>query len=179
MAPNAAGTSGISYGHVVQFPAPAATATPGTVQVLRGPRSRESVRAVVRRFFTAVAAESHLELAELFTENAVVQYPNSNTSSALVSWVRRFATLDYQGLQGDLLYAERHLEIFEYADFQRLRAERDFKVTPEPQEIVVVTPILLSSQEKHRLFGSQLQLLLRPAEDGWAIRSLYEDYTAH
>src|SRR5690606_33302584 len=73
VAPNAAGTSGISYGHVVQFPAPAATATPGTVQVLRGPRSRESVRAVVRRFFTAVAAESHLELAELFTENAVVQ----------------------------------------------------------------------------------------------------------
>ena len=60
----------------------------------------------------------------------------------------------------------------------RLRAQRDFKVTPEPGEIVVVAPVLVSSQDKHRLFGSQIQFLLSPAEEGWHIRSMYEDYTA-
>lgn len=179
VAPTATGASPTSFGHVLRFPPPEATASPGSVQVLQGPRSRESVRAVVRRFFEAVTSESHLDLAELLTENAIVQYPNSNTSSALVSWVRRFATLDYQGLQGDLIVAERHLEIFERTDFERLRAERDFKVTPETGEIVVVTPVLVSNQDKHRLFGSQIQFLLSPAGEAWRIRSMYEDYTAH
>ncbi len=109
------------------------------------------------------------------TGNAIAVFPNTTGTSAIGSWNRRFAALDYLQLRADNLYASDDIATYDARDVVRLRGVRDFHLDPTEDELLAVVPLRAAPP---RLLGSQMQFLLTLGPDGYRIRATYEDFVA-
>jgi hypothetical protein len=159
----------------LQFRAPPATST-ATLEVgllsLQSPPGRLGVASLLRAYFEAIVSESRPALSKVAHDSAMAHAPNSTPTSLLGSWSRRFTRLRYDSVNPTTLYAPSDLEVYEAADVARLDSRNDFHLAPGPGELLAV--VALSGPDE--LFGSRMELVLAPANDGFRIRAAYEDY---
>lgn len=163
---------------VPALPEPVSEVPPGqSLAVLTPAAGHASALALVRTLFDAIAHESITELADVFSPDALATLPAGSNLAALGYWTRRFAVLDYRGLEADLLAPPEAISVFDAADAQRLRHQRDLKLQPDGvDELLVVVPVRSTSTTRS-LFGPELQLVVTRAPEGTFIRQMYEDFT--
>lgn len=150
------------------------TSTPSLVWRSVAP-STEAARAVVRRFFDAVARESTTELAGSLVEDALFHRPNQPATSALQFWTRRFSAGDYTK---HVVPHDVAIRVFDHESARALTRYRTTQLWPDPDEFLAVVDLPLAGTPtgSSAPWGTQLQLILLAGEDGWKVRALWEDY---
>lgn len=153
-------------------------ASPGAVArspllALESPAGHAEVHALVARFFDAIARESKESLAETLTPNAVAHFPGVPATSALGSWIRRFSLLDYHAIEPRETYRPEDVRIYDQHAVRRLRERQDFGLSPGRGELLCLVPL---RNPDRALLPAAIQLLLRPAEDGYRIAATHENF---
>jgi hypothetical protein len=142
---------------------------------LRVPFGRDAALRVMEAYFAAIASESNTELAGLLTEDATITYgPQGVPGSALVGWVRRFAQLEYRGLDAKALYRRAELELYSAEDASALAEQRGFAFQPSGDQLLVRVPLILPSLNVKGRFGNEVQMLLEPSDGTLRIRRVFE-----
>lgn len=142
------------------------------VLVLRAPAPARSVEPTLLAFFSALQNESPVELAQVLDGSAVANFGGGGTgTSALGTWVRRFARADYHGLSPQALVGPTQLEVLTSHDVARLREVRSFGLSPGGSEVLAVLSI---DAPDSALLGKSMEFLLRRSDDGYRIGATFE-----
>jgi hypothetical protein len=153
-------------------PVDVATAS-STLVWRKAPVPFQGARHTVRQFFDAIAREAGPELEALFTDDALFHRPNQPATPAAIAWHRRLSAGDYthQSVPGDI-----PIQLLDQAASVELAGHRDVKLQPEAGEVLAVVLLPTMPPPLAGLWGTQLQLVLAPRQDGWRIREAWEDY---
>jgi hypothetical protein len=166
--------SPVAFTEPQRVPAPSWVGTTSEPVVsLRTPFSRAEVAGLLDRYFEAIALESNTRLSELLADDATLHFSLQKPgSSALVSWVRRFAQYDYRTVHPESMYDPNEVEIYTAADVAAFGRPHDLAFVPEGDQLLArirLTPGTLSNR-----FGDEMQLLLSSVGDELVIRRIYE-----
>jgi hypothetical protein len=146
--------------------------------VLRPPRARAQARQAVEAFFDAVRRESVAELSEWLSEDATISSGTATTPESISKvWAARFKQLDYGFSGAKQPYRVDGVGLFTAEELAGLAPERRFELVPDPEELLAV----VTTRDRRRAagprhFGKRLEFVLGPAEDGYRIRRMYEDF---
>jgi hypothetical protein len=146
--------------------------------VLTTPNSRNEALDVVRQFFKAVFREDAGRLGQLLLPHANLVGSSGTRSSNQVQedWSRRFRLFDYTQAQGELVYQESQVASYSAQELARIEPRRFVHLPLREGDLLFVIPIAESRPAQRQKFGSVIELLLTPTEDGFKIRSIYEDF---
>lgn len=149
------------------------------VIALRQPADPEQAVAVVRSFFRAVAQEDAAKLQSTLAENAWAGGLGSGGGPpAQALWNQRFRRLDYTSIGAQTLFREKALQVYGYRDL--LLASGDRPAMPSQMlegDLLIRVPLTLTRIGNERLFGDEMQFLLRPGPGGYVIEGLQEDFS--
>lgn len=146
--------------------------------VLEAPPDVGVARRIVAAFFRAVTAESITELSELLDSRAHLWngQQQSRRESLQSAWAKRLGQLDYSALSGHVIYRDSDIETYRASEAVALRDSRGLPSGARSEEVLVRVPIVAPTSGNNRLFGDELVFLLRPAEDGYKIGEIFEDF---
>jgi len=147
-----------------------------SVAVLSTPRDLAALERLVQAFFLAVSRESSVELSALVREDATTASANDPQSPALLIWARRFAALDYSGLDAALITRPSALKIYAAEDITRLGRPPTLRLKPSNEFERLLTIPINSSSELSKLFGPEIQLLVSWEGEHPQIIGLYEEF---
>lgn len=145
-----------------------------TLAILDSPSETHGPRAVVRRWFEAIEQESNAELSDVLSDSAVLIRPNKDPASALLVWIRRFAALDYSTSRAAVIAAPSRIALVDHEAYRVLNGVRELRLEPGAGELLAI--VALQDVAPQKLWGTQLQMVLRQEENGWRVRTLWEDY---
>lgn len=143
-----------------------------SVLVLAAPASRSQVNDALGRFFVALSEESAEGLTALFEPNAVAHFAGGASTSALGSWLRRFARADYRTLAPRAVFHPSRLDTFSRTDVESLQGQRVFPLLPDQSELLAQVTI---DDPDIQLLGSRMSFVLKPHADGYRIRATFEE----
>jgi hypothetical protein len=149
-------------------------ATSAGLVVLESPADPALARAAVAAFFRAVSEESMSALDIVLTPQAMIQ-SGSRREAVRAHFQMRFARLDYRGLDGELVYRDADLELWERGP-PGGEARSTAPITPNEREIVARARITATWTGRSRLFGDELVFRLLPDGRGWKISEIVEDF---
>jgi hypothetical protein len=167
---------GVALDPELELPAPTASATPDRgLVVLTAPLDVRPALRVVGDFFEAASAESTEMLERLLDRAAHTRAsPKARWEAALPSWRRRFDRLDYTPLAAELVYRSGDVKVHTASDASAESATRLLPMIPKGEEILVqVFPV---GQTASKLFGGEVDFLLKPSSSGYKIAELVEDF---
>jgi hypothetical protein len=161
-----------------ELPAPAETQPVGAPVVsLRPPLPDRAALRLVASFFRAAVTENLDALAELVTADAAVPNKTNGTQPHIDFWRARMRQLHYQPLANELLYQERDVELYRYADLDGPLPGRPARpAVMSPADVLVRVPLRVTQSATERLFGSDLTFVLGPDRERFKIRQIVEDF---
>lgn len=133
--------------------------------------SSEAPRSAIRDFFSALTHRSPVELSRVLSNDALSFRPNHEPSSATVAWVKRIGAVDYSTTDWAALLP---VQVFDRTRAQQLDRLRHFHLLPAVGEWLAV--VTLPQTQPKRVWGSQMQFILRSRDDGLQITKIWEDY---
>jgi ketosteroid isomerase-like protein len=149
------------------------------IAVLRAPPDDRTVRDAVGSFIEAISREDVDRLRGVFSSDCQqIDADRGARDNALNVWARRFARFDYTLATATTVDLEQ-LRVFRREDVETSWGELSGSSVDrlDPSDVVVVVPLQGQTSRAGRLFGSQLSLLLRRAEDRFVIHRIAEDFT--
>ncbi|MBX3182092.1 MAG: hypothetical protein KIT72_10450 [Polyangiaceae bacterium] len=150
---------------VVKLPPPRLDAdTQEGVVTLIAPPSLEQARSTVRRFFRAVVNESEQGILE--------EMAPSRSHETFSRWRRRFATLDYDALQGVTLFQDSDLTITRGGEL----SAQGSALGLSPDFVVIVVKPRVTKVGTSRLFGDELVFYLQSDTERYRITNIQEDF---
>ncbi|HEX4336741.1 MAG TPA: hypothetical protein VH062_12565 [Polyangiaceae bacterium] len=167
---------GVAVDPELELPAAVASGTSDNgLVVLTAPLDVRPALRVVADFFEAASAESPEMLERLLDRAARTRAsPKARAEAALPSWRRRFDRLDYTPLSTELVYRAGDVKVHTANDAATDGAARLLPLVPKSDEILVqVFPV---GQTASKLFGGELDFLLKPSSNGYKIAELVEDF---
>jgi hypothetical protein len=147
-----------------------------SVAVLSTPRDPAALEHLVQAFFRAVSRESSAELSALVREDATTSSASDPQSPALLTWNRRFAALDYSGLDAALIARHSALKVYAAEDVARLGRPPTLRLKPSNDFERLLTIPVNSSSELSKLFGPEIQLLVSWEGERPQIIGFYEEF---
>jgi hypothetical protein len=145
--------------------------------VLDAPQASNSDRRTIESFFDAVVNGDLQELTNLFEAEAQFRANRGGGAiSALELWKHRLQRLDYESLQGRLLYRSYGMEVFRAQDMVELAGARSLPVDLDEREIAVRIQMSPLVSKGRRLFGDEMVFLLAPFGAGYRISEIVEDF---
>lgn len=152
--------------------------TDESVLTLRAPQPDAFLTQLVADVFAAITAESNQDLGALLTSNSIARFPGDVVTSARASWSRRFTNSDFTSLHPTRIYRPRSLFIYRGNHLANVGNRHTIEVEARSTDFVVVVPIHGQSAAGKRLFGSEIQLLVRPDNGQLRVAEFYENYRA-
>jgi hypothetical protein len=140
--------------------------------VLSAPASRFGVNTALLRFFEALSAESADGLTAVFEANAQAHFAGGSSTSALGSWLRRFARADYYAISPEAVVHPTRLLTFSGLEASRFKARNPLPLTANGEEILAQVTI---DDPDILLLGNRICFVLRPHPDGYRISATYEE----
>jgi hypothetical protein len=159
----------------LELPAALSSGTaPNGIAVLTAPIDVRPALRVVAEFFEAVSAESPESLEPLFDRAAHTRASaKARPEAALPAWRRRFDRLDYTPLATEVIYRAADLKVSTAADAVAAGG-RSLPVVPKGEEVLIrVFPV---GQTAGKLFGAEMDFVLKPSAGTYKIAELVEDF---
>jgi hypothetical protein len=157
---------------------PASGADVPPLVALKPPLSDNLARAVVSSFFRAVVTEDIEALGALVTTDATTPVRARGGALGLQDiWRSRLRQFRYRTLANELLYQESDIELYRFDDLETPVPGRPFR-PPEMTrtDLLLKVPLLVVRAGNDRVFGDEIQFLLRRDRGRYRIRQLIEDF---
>jgi hypothetical protein len=149
---------------------------------LKPPLPDKLARMVVADFFRAVVTkdpdEVASEIARLSTTDATTPVRARGGALGLQDiWRTRVRQFRYRTLANEVLYQESDIELYRYDDLETPLPGRPFR-PPEMNrtDVLLKVPLLVVRAGNDRVFGDEIQFLLRRDKGRYRIRQLIEDF---
>jgi hypothetical protein len=145
---------------------------------LKPPLPDKLARTVVSSFFRAVVTEDVDTIGALVTTDATTPVRARGGALGLQDvWRGRLRQFRYRTLANEVLYQDSDIELYRYDDFETMLPGRPFR-PPEMArtDLLLRVPLLVVRAGNDRVFGDEVQFLLRRDKGRYRIRQLIEDF---
>ncbi|MEB2311585.1 MAG: hypothetical protein OZ921_02525 [Sorangiineae bacterium] len=157
-------------------PRPEASPERGLV-VLRAPANVGRAIDAVRAFFRAVESGDSGKLDALIHPLAWVTTGSQGRLLARSFWRTRLSRLDYRSSDGRLAFQPSEVDVYRAGAPPPPRASgKPIRLAPAGDDVVVRVRIASPAPGQTRLFGDEVVFLLHPAESGYQITEMAEDF---
>ncbi len=163
------------------LPSPADSATTDSALVsLREPASLEGALEIVRAFFHAVRHGDMPALRQtLWPDASFAPLGAAGGPPADAQWDRRLRKFDYRILSGSTLFLDSSVEVYRYDDFDHLVGDRPSRpALMTRNDVLVRVPIDTTRIGVDRVFGDEMQFVVRQVDRTFRIQAIFEDFQA-
>lgn len=145
---------------------------------LREPIAQDAALEAVRAFFQAVRQGDMPALRQTITPEASFSPIGSGSGGpADAQWERRLRKFEYRNLGGSPLYLDSAVEIYRYADLDEVIGDRPARpALMTANDILIRVPMATTRLGIDRVFGDEIQFVVRRADRAFRIQAIYEDF---
>ncbi len=169
---------GVAIDPTSELPSPASSAaTTAGIAQLKVPPDASVARQIVKRFFESMLQGSFSDLEPLIDEQAWFNTgPRGGRQRARHFMQTRMARVDYTKLNLNSLYREAEVQTYRAQDIGALSPGRTLPRAIHGQDVLVRVFIATPRVGRTRLFGDEVNFVLRPTDEGFTVVEIVEDF---
>ncbi|MEZ4224078.1 MAG: hypothetical protein R3B13_24230 [Polyangiaceae bacterium] len=169
---------GVAIDPASELPAPRQSSdTSAGVAQLESPADTARARQAVKSYFESMLRGSYSDLEPLVDDQAWFNGgPSGGRQRARYFLQARLSRIDYTRLSIASLYREAEVETYRGEDLQRLASSRTIPHSVSGHDVLVHVRITTPRVGRERLFGDEVSFVLRPAEQGFSIVEIIEEF---